>query len=113
MENGKKISVDSATLMNKVLELIEAQKIFDIPSNKIGIIIHPESLVHAIIKLENGLSYFIYHETSMIIPLVNAIFDENLKINKILSEKKTNQSVTKKFEFSKSKLQNFSIDKID
>ena len=47
---GKKISVDSATLMNKVLELIEAQKIFDIPDNKIGIIIHPESLVHAIIR---------------------------------------------------------------
>ena len=89
---GKKSQLTSATLMNKVLELIEAQKIFDIPSNKIGIIIHPESLVHAIIKLENGLSYFIYHETSMIIPLVNAIFDENLKINKILSEKKTNQS---------------------
>ena len=52
MENGKKISVNSATLMNKILELIEAQKLFNLPENKIDIIIHPESLVHAIIVLK-------------------------------------------------------------
>ena len=60
---GKKISIDSSTLMNKILELIEAQKLFDIPNNKIDILIHPDSLVHAIIKLNNGLNIFIYHET--------------------------------------------------
>ena len=60
---GKKISVDSATLMNKIFELIEAQKLFNLPENKIEIIIHPESLIHAIIVLKNGLSKFVYHNT--------------------------------------------------
>ena len=68
MENGKKISIDSATLMNKILEIIEAHKLFSIDINKIDIVIHPESLVHAIIELKNGLFKFIYHETTMIIP---------------------------------------------
>ena len=84
---GKKISVDSATLMNKILELIEAQKLFNFPENKIEIIIHPESLIHAIIVLKNGLSKFIYHNTTMKIPLANAIFNENLEIDNFLSKK--------------------------
>ena len=85
---GKKISVDSATLMNKILELIEAQKLFNVHQNKIDILIHPNSLVHAIIKLRNGLTKFIYHETTMIIPLANAIFDEKLEINSFLPKNK-------------------------
>ena len=52
MENGKKISIDSATLVNKILEIIEAQKLFNIPEKKLDIIIHPNSLVHAIIELK-------------------------------------------------------------
>ena len=44
---GKKISIDSSTLMNKVLEFVEAQKLFNIPNNKLDIIIHPNSLIHA------------------------------------------------------------------
>ena len=78
---GKKISIDSSTLMNKILELIEAQKLFNIPNDKIDILIHPNSLVHAIIELKNGLKKFIYHETSMIIPLANAMFDGKLNID--------------------------------
>ena len=85
---GKKITIDSATLMNKILELIEAQKLFSIPNSKIDILIHPNSLVHAIIHLNNGLVKFIYHETSMIIPLANAIFDGNLNIDHIYKHKK-------------------------
>ena len=84
---GKKISVDSATLMNKILELIEAQKLFNLPEKKIEIIIHPRSLIHAIIVLKNGLSKFIYHNTTMKIPLANAIFNKNLEIDNFLSEK--------------------------
>ena len=84
---GKKISIDSSTLMNKILELIEAQKIFNIPSEKIEIIIHPNSLVHAIIEFKNGLVKFLYHETSMIIPLANAIFDGKLKIENFYKNK--------------------------
>ena len=59
MENGKKITVDSATLMNKMLELIEAQKLFQIPNKKLDILIHPNSLVHAIVELKNGLIKFL------------------------------------------------------
>ena len=73
---GKKISIDSSTLMNKMLELIEAQKLFNLPSDKFDILIHPNSLVHAIVKLKNGLTKFLYHETSMVIPIANAIFND-------------------------------------
>ena len=81
---GKKISIDSSTLMNKVMEVIEAQKIFNISPKKISILIHPESLIHALIELKNGLTYFIYHETSMTVPIANAIFDNNIKIKDFL-----------------------------
>ena len=74
--------------MNKILELIEAQKLFNIPIQKLEILIHPDSLVHAILELKNGLTKFIYHKTSMIIPLANAIFDDNLDINEFLNLKK-------------------------
>ena len=87
---GKKISIDSSTLMNKMLELIEAQKLFNLPSNKLDIIIHPNSLVHAIVEFNNGLVKLLYHETSMIIPIANAIFSENLLIEKIYNKPKKN-----------------------
>ncbi len=90
---GKKISVDSATLMNKILELIEAQKLFNIPMNKLDILIHPESLVHAILELKNGLKKFIYHETSMLIPLANAIFDNKVEIDSFLKPRKKIQNL--------------------
>ncbi len=78
---GKKISVDSASLMNKMLEHVEAQKLFSINPEKIKIIIHPESLVHAVIEFKNGLYKFIYHETTMLIPILNAIFDNKVNID--------------------------------
>ncbi len=84
---GKKISIDSASLMNKILEVIEAQKLFEIDMKKFEIVIHPESLVHAIIEFKNGIYKFIYHETSMLIPLANAIFDEKIDINDFLKPK--------------------------
>ena len=86
---GKKISIDSATLVNKMLELIEAQKIFNLPDNKLEILIHPESLVHAVIEFKNGIKKFIYHDTSMIIPLANAIFEESLNIDLFHKKKKS------------------------
>ncbi len=90
---GKKISIDSATLMNKILEYIEAQKLFNIPKEKLEILIHPESLVHAVVKFKNGLSKFIYHETSMIIPIANAIFDSKLKIENFYKKSSPNISI--------------------
>jgi len=84
---GKKISVDSSTLMNKVLELIEAQKIFPFNLKKFEIIIHPQSLVHAIIKLKNGITKFLYHEPDMKIPISNAIFDSKIDISTYINKK--------------------------
>ena len=80
---GKKISVDSATLMNKVFEIIEAKKIFGLSYKKLSILIHPKSYVHAIIKFKNGLTKILIHDTSMKIPIFNAIYfnDNNKKIS--------------------------------
>jgi 1-deoxy-D-xylulose-5-phosphate reductoisomerase len=51
---GSKISVDSATLMNKGLELIEAHHLFDIPGEKLGVLVHPQSLVHSLVEFVDG-----------------------------------------------------------
>ncbi|PMP69268.1 MAG: 1-deoxy-D-xylulose-5-phosphate reductoisomerase [Thermodesulfobacterium geofontis] len=56
---GKKISVDSATLMNKGFEVLEAMVLFDIPLDKIEVVIHPQSLIHGIVKLIDGC-YFMH-----------------------------------------------------
>ena len=99
---GKKITIDSSTLMNKILELIEAQKLFNIPNKKIDILIHPKSLVHAIIELKNGLTKFIYHQTSMIIPLANAIFDDDLNIEDFYRKpKKAHKNIIENLTFQK------------
>ncbi len=82
---GKKISIDSSTLMNKVFEVIEAKHIFEIPYSKIVILIHPSSYVHAIVKFSNGLIKFIAHDTTMKIPIFNTIFTDDTK--KIYSNK--------------------------
>ncbi len=51
---GKKITIDSATLMNKGLEVIEARWLFDIPSKNIDVLIHPESIVHSMVEYIDG-----------------------------------------------------------
>ncbi len=51
---GKKISVDSATLMNKALEIIEARWLFEIPVAKIGVVIHPQSIIHSMVEFVDG-----------------------------------------------------------
>jgi 1-deoxy-D-xylulose-5-phosphate reductoisomerase len=52
---GKKISVDSATLMNKGLELLEAMFLFSTPCEKINILIHPEAIVHSMVEFIDGV----------------------------------------------------------
>ena len=71
---GKKITIDSATLMNKVFEVIEAKKIFNIDYKDISILTHPRSYVHAIIKFKNGIIKFLAHESDMKIPIHNTIY---------------------------------------
>ena len=70
---GKKISVDSATMMNKVFEVIEACKLFEFDKKKYKILIHPQSFVHSIIRFKNGLIKMILYNTDMKIPISNTI----------------------------------------
>ena len=86
---GKKISIDSATLINKVYEVIEAKNIFNISYDNIEILIHPKSYIHAIIKFNNGLIKMIAHETTMKIPIFNTLFYNSKKkmINKNINIK--------------------------
>ena len=79
---GKKISIDSANLMNKVLEVIEASLIFNMPISKFKIIIHPQSLVHAIIEFKNGLSSMLYHYNDMKIPITNSLYNNFFNFKK-------------------------------
>jgi len=80
---GKKISVDSSTLMNKVFELIEAYKLFNFEIKKYRILIHPQSYVHAIIRYKNGLIKMLLHNTDMRIPIINTIFEKKAKVENI------------------------------
>ena len=75
---GNKITIDSATLMNKVFEIIEAKNIFNIKYKDLSILTHPKSYIHSIIYYQNGVFDLIGHETSMKIPLINSLnFNQN------------------------------------
>jgi 1-deoxy-D-xylulose-5-phosphate reductoisomerase len=74
---GKKITIDSATLMNKVFEVIEAKKIFNLNYKKISILTHPNSYIHSIIKFNNGLTKVLIHDPDMKIPIFNSIYQTN------------------------------------
>jgi len=90
---GKKISIDSATMMNKVFEIIEAKKIFNLKYDQLDILVHPSSYVHAIIKFNDGMIKIIAHDTNMKIPIFNSLYYN--KTNKI----KTDQLNIKKLNF--------------
>ena len=95
---GKKISIDSSTLMNKVFEVIEAKKIFKIDIQKFEILIHRDSYVHAIVKFNNGLSKILVHDTNMIVPIFNSLDDfeySKLKTNDLNIKKLNNLNLTK------------------
>ena len=92
---GKKISIDSATMMNKVFEIIEAKKIFNVSYKKLSIIIHPKSYVHAILKFKNGLTKIIVHDTNMKIPIANSLHFSN----KPIQSKKIDLQILNNLEF--------------
>lgn len=70
---GAKISVDSATLMNKGLELIEAHFLFALPSEKLGVVVHPQSIVHAMVTFEDGTTLAHLSAPDMRTPIVHAL----------------------------------------
>ena len=92
---GKKISIDSATLMNKVFEVMESYRLFSFSKDKIKILIHPQSCVHAIVNLKNGVSKALMHNTDMKIPILSSMDIDLKNLNKYNSST------------------NFQIDKID
>jgi 1-deoxy-D-xylulose-5-phosphate reductoisomerase len=77
---GKKISVDSATMMNKVFEIMEAKKIFNLNYESLDILVHPSSYVHAIVKFNDGMVKIIAHDTNMKIPIFNSLYNSEKKI---------------------------------
>ena len=106
---GGKISIDSATMMNKVFEIIEAKNIFDIPYKKLSILIHPKSYVHSIIKFDNGMTKLIVHDTNMAIPIQNTL-NANVKNTTILDELNINK--LNNLNFQKINIKKFPVVKI-
>ena len=105
---GKKISIDSATMINKVFEIIEAKKIFEIPYEKLSIIIHPKSYVHAVIKFKNGLTKIVVHDTDMKIPIFNSLYSSN----KIIKTENLNFEILNNLDFRFVNLKKFPLVKI-
>ena len=102
---GQKNSIDSATLSNKILEIIEAKYLFNIPFNKLDIVIHPEAFIHSIIEFNDFQSNLNYFYPDMFIPIINFISKVSLTISKPVK--------IKKFYFNKSNQFNFyDVDKI-
>lgn len=80
---GKKISVDSATLMNKGLEIIEAHYLFELPSESIDVIIHRQSIIHGLVLMKNGSLFGHFGRPSMLNPIDHALSWPKVKENKI------------------------------
>jgi len=72
-EMGPKITVDSATMMNKALEIIEARWLFDTPVDKIEVLIHPESVVHSLVEFVDGSVVAQLGEPDMCLPIQYAL----------------------------------------
>ena len=106
---GKKISIDSATLMNKVFEVIEAKNIFDLPYNKISILTHPNSYIHAIVKFKNGLIKILAHDPDMKIPINNLIY--SLK-NEYFKSKQINFKILNNLNFRSVNINHFPLVKL-
>ena len=106
---GKKITIDSATMMNKVFEIIEAKKIFDLNFSKLKILVHSKSYVHAVIKFKNGLTKILIHDTDMKIPIFNSLYSKN---QKIIKSKKLNFSIINNLKFENVNIKKFPIIKI-
>jgi 1-deoxy-D-xylulose-5-phosphate reductoisomerase len=103
---GKKISIDSATMMNKVFEFIEAIKIFNLKKQNLKILIHPKSFVHAIVFYQGNLIKLLAHDPKMSIPIANALDIKNKKKN-ILN--KSNYLKLNKLNFEKPNIKKFPV----
>ena len=106
---GKKISVDSATMINKIYEVIEAKNIFNVNYKQIEILVHPKSYIHAIIKFNNGLTKIIAHDTTMKVPIFNTLYAD---MNKKLNSKKIDITTLNNLNFKKINPKRYPITKL-
>jgi 1-deoxy-D-xylulose-5-phosphate reductoisomerase len=70
---GRKISIDSATLFNKGLEMIEAKWLFDVPMSKIEVVVHPQSIVHSMVEFEDHSILAQLSHSDMCFPIQYAV----------------------------------------
>jgi len=106
---GYKNSIDSATLANKCLELIEAHYLFDLPYDKLRMLIHPEALVHSIVEFNNYTSVMNYFYHDMHIPLYN-FFSESINEKKYpILNSNYNFKINSSLNFYKPNLRKFPI----
>ncbi|MBQ9537846.1 MAG: 1-deoxy-D-xylulose-5-phosphate reductoisomerase [Treponema sp.] len=70
---GKKITIDSATLANKGLEVIEACRLFDMPPDRVKVVVHPQSLVHSLVRTRDGMLYAQISNPDMRHPILGAL----------------------------------------
>ena len=80
---GKKITVDSATLINKVIEVIEASILFDLSLRQVDILIHPASIIHGIVNFVDGSSHLAASSPDMKVPISYALSWPNRSLNKV------------------------------
>ena len=107
---GYKNSIDSATLVNKCLEIIEAHYLFNIPYNKIDILLHPQSIVHSMILKNNYIYNMSLFKNDMSIPIINFLsISKNIKNNSKIVDKSLFYDFNEKFTFSKIKNAEFPI----
>jgi 1-deoxy-D-xylulose-5-phosphate reductoisomerase len=91
---GSKITVDSSTLMNKGLEIIEACILFDIDANHIDALIHPESIVHGLVEFNDTSTHAFLSQPTMEISISSVLFDDNnVDLNKYHLDLKTIKSL--------------------
>jgi 1-deoxy-D-xylulose-5-phosphate reductoisomerase len=91
-------------MMNKVFEVIEAKKIFNLDYSKLGIFIHTKSYVHAVVKFHNGLTKILIHDTNMTIPIFNSLYPNH---EKKIKSKNLNLNIINNLNFKKIELNKF------
>ena len=75
-EMGNKISVDSSNMMNKSLELIEAKNLFQLQSNQVDAVVHPQSIIHGILNYHDNSSYAFLSQPNMEVPISSLFFPD-------------------------------------
>ena len=97
---GVKNSIDSANLMNKILEVVEASLLFEIPIKKFKILIHPESFVHSVLQLKNNFFIMNAYPPDMGFPIENLLLNNEKSFISKFSENFFNSFITKKIKIN-------------